>query len=279
MSISASSGDFEILPATDDAHGGVIIDLKEPMDSEIFVTLLRTSLSQWKKQEKCGVWIKLPTALVNLVETAVKEGFGYHHAEPNYLMLVYWIIPETSCTIPPNASHRVRVGGLVLNDNKEVLVVQEKRGIFHETGLWKIPTGIVEAGEELSAAVVREAKEETGIDTEFVELLAFRHAHNSFFGKSELYFLCMLRPLSTDIKKQDLEIDAAKWMPFEEYAARPITEPFKYEIELCLAKLERSYAGFSPRPISSYYKEELSYLYLNSHDLDKSSKSFEVFRS
>ncbi|KAG4402882.1 hypothetical protein GLYMA_02G300500v4 [Glycine max] len=179
MSISASSGDFEILPATDDAHGGVIIDLKEPMDSEIFVTLLRTSLSQWKKQEKCGVWIKLPTALVNLVETAVKEGFGYHHAEPNYLMLVYWIIPETSCTIPPNASHRVRVGGLVLNDNKEVLVVQEKRGIFHETGLWKIPTGIVEAGEELSAAVVREAKEETGIDTEFVELLAFRSQFSS----------------------------------------------------------------------------------------------------
>jgi len=26
-------------------------------------------------QEKCGVWIKLPTALVNLVETAVKVIF------------------------------------------------------------------------------------------------------------------------------------------------------------------------------------------------------------
>lgn len=50
----------------------------------------------------------------------MQEGFRYHHAEPNYLMLVYWIIPETSCTIPPNASHRVRVGGLVLNDKKEV---------------------------------------------------------------------------------------------------------------------------------------------------------------
>ncbi|XP_028201018.1 nudix hydrolase 10-like [Glycine soja] len=180
-------------------------------------------------------------------------------------MLVYWIIPETSCTNPPNASHRVRVGGLVLNDKKEVLVVQEKRGIFHEIGLWKIPTGIVEAGEELLAAAVREVKEETGIDTEFVEL-AFRHADNSLFRKSELFFLCMLRPLSTDdIKKQDLEIDVTKWMPFEEYAAHTeMHEPFKYENELCLAKLERFYAGFSPRHISSYFKEQLSYLYLNS---------------
>ncbi|TKY57401.1 Nudix hydrolase 10 [Spatholobus suberectus] len=266
-------GDFEILPATDDAYGGVIIDLKEPMDTEIFVSLLTTSLSQWKQQGKCSVWIKLPIALVNLVETAVKEGFRYHHAEPSYLMLVYWI-PETSCTIPPDASHRVRVGGLVLNDKKEVLVVQEKRGIFHGIGFWKIPTGIVEAGEELLAAAVREVKEETGIDTEFVELLAFRHAHNSFFGKSELFFLCMLRPLSSDIKKQDLEIEAAKWMPFEEYAAHPITD--KHESELCLAKLERCYAGFSPRPMSSHFKEQLSYLYLNNHDLHKSSKSVKV---
>jgi len=54
-------------------------------------------------------------------------------------------------------------------------------------------------------------------------------------------------------------------MPFEEYAAHTeMHEPFKYENELCLAKLERFYAGFSPRHISSYFKEQLSYLYLNS---------------
>lgn len=48
-----------------------------------------------------------------------QEGFWYHHAEPNYLMLVYWI-PKTGCTIPPNASHSVGVGAIVLNDKKEV---------------------------------------------------------------------------------------------------------------------------------------------------------------
>ncbi|XP_057250065.1 uncharacterized protein LOC130591152 [Beta vulgaris subsp. vulgaris] len=49
----------------------------------------------------------------------VKEGFWYHHAEPNYLMLVYWI-PESISTIPANATHRVGVGAIVLTENREV---------------------------------------------------------------------------------------------------------------------------------------------------------------
>lgn len=48
------------------------------------------------------------------------------------------------------------------------------------------------------------------IDTEFVEVLAFRQIHKAFFGKSDMVFICMLRPLSFDIQKQDLEIEAAQ---------------------------------------------------------------------
>ncbi|MED6145058.1 nudix (nucleoside diphosphate linked moiety X)-type motif 2, variant 2 [Stylosanthes scabra] len=129
-------------------------------------------------------------------------------------MLVYWI-PKTGCTIPINASHRVTVAAIVLNQNKQVLVVQEKRGRFHGIGYWKLPTGVVDAGEEIFAAAIREVKEETGIDTEFVEVLAFREVQNSFFGKSDLSFLCMLRPLSVEIKKQELEIEAAQVLLFD----------------------------------------------------------------
>ncbi|KAE9458353.1 hypothetical protein C3L33_09749, partial [Rhododendron williamsianum] len=153
---------------------------------------------------KRGVWIKLPIALVNLVEIAVQEGFRYHHAEPDYLMLVYWI-PETANTLPANATHRVVVGAIVMNDKRE-----EKSGKFRGTGVWKIPTGTVDEGEDLFAAAVREVKEETGIDVEFVEILAFRQSHKSFFDKSDLFFICMMRPLSFDIQKQESEIEAAQ---------------------------------------------------------------------
>ncbi|XLS93853.1 hypothetical protein HN51_069861 [Arachis hypogaea] len=64
--------------------------------------------------------------------------------------------------------------------------------------------GVVDAGEEIFAAAIRE------VDTEFVEILAFREVQNSFFGKSDLSFLCILRPLSVEIKKQELEIEAAQ---------------------------------------------------------------------
>lgn len=44
----------------------------------------------------------------------------FHHAEPNYLMLVRWI-SETTNSLPHNASHRVGIGAFVMNTNREVL--------------------------------------------------------------------------------------------------------------------------------------------------------------
>jgi ADP-ribose pyrophosphatase YjhB (NUDIX family) len=56
----------------------------------------------------------------------------------------------------------------------QVLAVQEKSGVLRGLGVWKFPTGVVEPGEDINLGAVREVKEETGIDTEFVEVLAFR---------------------------------------------------------------------------------------------------------
>nr|GEZ66634.1 NUDIX hydrolase 2-like isoform X1 [Tanacetum cinerariifolium] len=166
-------------------------------------------------------------------------------------MLLHWI-PETINPIPSNASHIARVGAVVLNDKREMLVVQEKMGPLR--GVWKISTGIIHQGEDISLGVVREVKEETGIDTKFVEVLAFSQEHKVFFGKSELLFLCMMRPLSFDIKIQETEIEAAKWMPLEEYAAQLSPQENglrKYITDLCIAKVDRDYSGFSPILVKS----------------------------
>jgi len=42
------------------------------------------------------------------------------------------------------------------------------------------------------------------------EYLINRQSHMSFFEKSDLFFVCLLRPLSPDIQIQELEIEAAK---------------------------------------------------------------------
>ncbi|KAH6822744.1 nudix hydrolase-like protein 10 [Perilla frutescens var. hirtella] len=254
----------QVLPSYEDEHGGVIVEMKEAMDPNDFALILRCSLSQWKLQGKKGVWIKLPIKLVNLAETAVKEGFLYHHAEPHYLMLVNWI-PDTPNTIPANATHRLRIGAIVLNEKRELLVVLEKHGKFKGTGIWKIPTGIVDEGEDIFSGATREVKEETGVDTEFIDVLAFRQMHKTFFEKSDLFFLCMMRPLSFDIQIQDSEIDGAQWMPIDEYAAQPFAQQhsfFKYAADICLAKVEKGYTGFTPRP-TTFFNDQISYLYVN----------------
>ncbi|KAK9156343.1 hypothetical protein Sjap_003823 [Stephania japonica] len=264
-----------LLDAVNDEYGGVIIEMKEPMDSEVFRSSLRASLSQWRKEGKRGLWIKLPIEHANLVEPAVKEGFWYHHAEPKYLMLVHWL-PETVNILPANATHRVGIGAFVINDEREVLVVQENAGKFKGTGVWKLPTGVVEQGEDICLGAIREVKEETGIDTEFVEVLLFRQTHKSFFEKSDLLFVCMLRPLSFDIQKQELEIADAKWMPIEEFTAQPFWQREglpKHIVEICLAKIDEGYAGFAPIPTTTAFSNNSSYMYLNSQFLNQPSSS------
>ena len=40
----------ELLPATNDEHGGVIVDMKEAMEPATFSMVLRASVTQWKRQ-------------------------------------------------------------------------------------------------------------------------------------------------------------------------------------------------------------------------------------
>ncbi|KAH0969900.1 hypothetical protein GBA52_022056 [Prunus armeniaca] len=263
------------LVGTNDPYGGVIVHINEPMDPATFLSLITSSIAHWKLQGKKGVWIKLPLDRVNLVEAAVKEGFWYHHAEPDYLMLVYWI-PQTPHTLPANATHRVGIGAFVINPNREVLVVQEKSGLLRGTGVWKFPTGVVDEGEDICAAAVREVKEETGvIYSSYLILIIRRQSHKSFFEKSDLFFVCMMQPLSFDIQKHDQEIEAAQWMAFEEYAAQPFVQ--KNELlnninDICKAKIDGQYSGFSPVPTMSFSDQKMSYLYLNGKATKRDSR-------
>ncbi|CAN4075444.1 unnamed protein product [Withania somnifera] len=266
----------ELLPAVNDEHGGVIVQIEGPMELSVFNYMLKHSIKVWKLQGKKGVWIKMPIEIANLIEIAVKEGFWYHHAEPHYLMLVHWIA-DTESTIPANASHKVSIGAIVFNEKRELLVVKENCGRLKGSGIWKIPTGTVEEGESIFEGAIREIKEETGIDTEFLEVIAFRQIPKSFFNKSELFFLCLMRPLSFDIQKQDLEIEAAQWMAFEEYANQPSIQKddlSKYIRYLCLAKAEGDYQGFTPIPITStVIDDHMSSLYFLKDALDQQSSA------
>ncbi|PAN07396.1 hypothetical protein PAHAL_1G332500 [Panicum hallii] len=255
-----------VLDAMEDEYGGMVVDADRlPSDTGGFAGSLAASLSCWKSAGKKGVWLKLPLDRSEFIPLAVKAGFRYHHAEEKYLMLTYWI-PDEPCLLPANASHQVGVGGFVINDKMEVLVVQEKYSASTSLGAWKLPTGFIHASEEIFTGAVREVKEETGIDTEFMELIAFRHAHNVAFQKSDLFFICLLRPLTNEIKIDETEIQAAKWMPLPEFIEQPFIQEdhmFRKISDICVQRLRRRYCGLTAHHVVSKFDGGASTLYYN----------------
>ena len=62
----------------------------------------------------------------------------------------------------------VGVGAVVVHENRVLLV---RRGSEPLKGHWTLPGGVLEVGETLAAGVVREVREETGLEVETDELV------------------------------------------------------------------------------------------------------------
>lgn len=62
----------------------------------------------------------------------------------------------------------VAVGGVVIREGRALLI---RRGQPPMKGRWSIPGGILELGETIADAVVRELKEETGVQVRVMELI------------------------------------------------------------------------------------------------------------
>ncbi|XP_052199926.1 nudix hydrolase 8-like [Diospyros lotus] len=261
----------EHLRAREDAYQGVVIDPESlPLSANAFASALRASLGTWKLKEKRGVWLKILQEQAELVPIAIQEGFSYHHAEPGYVVLTYWI-PSEPCTLPASPSHQIGIAGFVINDRGEILVVKEQCSCSC-SGVWKLPTGYINKSEDIFSGAVREVKEETGVDTTFLEMVAFRHAHLVAFEKSDLMFVCLLKPLSFDITIDEKEIQAAKWMPVDEVLEQPFYREDQMSrriIEVCKATYEEHYyCGFTAHQLISLFDGNLaSCLYYSDKNL------------
>ncbi len=64
----------------------------------------------------------------------------------------------------------VGVGAVIVQDNRVLLI---RRGTAPLLGEWSLPGGVLECGETLREAVVREAHEETGLLIETEDMLGF----------------------------------------------------------------------------------------------------------
>jgi len=199
-----------------------------PEDPHTFDNVLQNSIIEWRSQGLLVIWLEIPLVKAALIPVATRCGFSFHHCSENYLMLTYSIIPNSF--VPPYATHYIGAGGVVLNDREELLVVCERYRRPGQPPFYKLPGGALIPNENLAEAVVREVLEETGVQTRFDSLVCFRHMHSYRYGKSDIYFVCRLRPLTEDITMQAEEIEDCQWMSVHDFLYSEETSVFNKSI-------------------------------------------------
>lgn len=102
---------------------------------------------------------------------------------------------------------KVAVGAVVGNERNEMLLVRRA-----DSGAWLYPTGWADVGYSASEVVVKEVKEETGIDVEPVRLIAVLDGLRQGFNSVALYSLVFqCRAVGGELAPHPLECSDVGW--------------------------------------------------------------------
>ena len=132
----------------------------------------------------------------------------------------------------------VGVGAIILDRNKILL---EKRKNAPGKGKWTIPGGLVELGENVEDAVIREVKEETMLevcDPRLVDVVNYISLDEK--GAVNYHFVIIDYLVTVKSGKPKAASDAAalKWVPFNEVEEYDLTESFRRFFRQNRRKLE-----------------------------------------
>ena len=219
----------ETLEFRSNPFNGVVIDRAMlPSDPEEFDARLAVSIKRWTSDDFLTVWLDIPKSQSTLIPKAIQRGFNFHHTGDDYILLTFLLVEGSH--IPPFATHYIGIGGVVLTPKRDLLVVREKYGVGGREPTLKLPGGALQSGEHLGQAVEREVLEETGVKARFESISCFRHWHGYRYGKSDIYFVGKLSPLSKEITMQTAEIQECLWMPVDEFIASESISNFNKQI-------------------------------------------------
>lgn len=121
----------------------------------------------------------------------------------------------------------VGVGAVILRQGELLL---EKRGNEPARGKWSIPGGVVELGESLEDAVIRETKEETGLDVEAPRLLdVIDQMDLDEGGRVKYHFVIVdfLLKIKSGEAVAGSDAEELRWVAFDEVETYNLTASFR----------------------------------------------------
>jgi 8-oxo-dGTP diphosphatase len=132
----------------------------------------------------------------------------------------------------------VGIGAIIIQEGKILL---EKRKSAPGKGKWSIPGGLVDLGENIEHAVVREVKEETGLDVAEPRLVdVVDHVSLDEKGTVKYHFVIVdyLVNLVRGVPKAASDAEDLKWVPFKEVEEYDLTSSFRDFFQRNKQKLE-----------------------------------------
>lgn len=136
------------------------------------------------------------------------------------------------------------VGAIILDGNQMLL---EKRKNSPGKGKWSVPGGLVELGETAEQAIIREVKEETGLEVYNPRLIDVVNHINLDEKGAVLYHYVIIDYLVTSKggrPKAASDAQDLKWIPFCEISKYNLTESFRFFFQRNKQKLEKASSYF-----------------------------------
>ncbi|KAK8875697.1 hypothetical protein M9Y10_005872 [Tritrichomonas musculus] len=187
-------------------------------DPSLLVQCIEKNLPQWIAEDSPSIWVRLTGKDLDHINYLLQNGFKMHRIKNESTLVLNRWLRKNSYTLPPAPISYVGVGAMCINDEGLILAIREnfKSG----PGPWKLPGGLFERtkDQKLSDVAIRELREETGIQGEFQCVAAQRLTiRAAMFKATDIYTICRLKPLTTEIHFDPIEIADCKWITIEEF--------------------------------------------------------------
>lgn len=118
-----------------------------------------------------------------------------------------------------NYIFNIRITGILIEDNKILLVQQN----LSDKRNWSLPGGRLERGETISQGIIREMKEETGLDVEIIRMLYLCDVEAS--SNTILHITFLLKRVSGEIELPSNVFDEN---PIHDVRFVPVSELMQY---------------------------------------------------